>query len=228
MFKPKYVMGDLHLGNDCKLFEKTYSKDFNSVDEYHKAIVSNWNSKVTRDDDIVLLLGDLGKKEYIEEVVPQLRGRLFVILGNHDNYSKTFYNKYFEKVFDHPIFVSPRIVFSHIPIPTEPGVINYHGHTHHVYLDSERHFNLCPEHHNYTPILYKKLEMKLSKLEKPNYKFLEEWYANIQKSFLSPEERDDLVFDKNGLIIVEESKKLVFEKKYKKQLERNKRNKQEV
>lgn len=216
--EPNYIIGDLHLGNDCKLFEKVYHKDFDSINEYHSEIVKRWNKKVPNNESIVLVLGDLGKQEAIENILPKLRGRKFLILGNHDNLPKSFYEKYFEEVYDYPIFTHSRIVFSHIPIPTEPGVINYHGHTHHVLLDSERHFNLCPEHHNYTPILYKKLFSRLSKIEKPNHKFLEEWYADIQLTTEKPGTREEIVVKENGLIDIEASKPLLFLKEYKKKI----------
>ena len=215
MFKPDYVVGDLHLGNDCKLFQRVYSKTFATVEEYHEAIVERWNKKIPNDNSIVLVLGDLGKKKEIEEILPRLRGRKFLILGNHDTLAKSFYKQFFEEVFTHPVFVSARIVFSHIPIPTEPGVINFHGHTHHVSLKSDRHFNLCPEHYNYTPILFKKLEQKLAKIDKPNYKFLEEWYNDIQFTSIPAGERDDIVLKQDGTIDVEGSKPLVFLKRYK-------------
>ena len=215
MFKPDYIMGDLHLSNDCSLFNRVYSKDFNTVEDYHNEIIKRWNKKIVSDNVIVLLLGDIGKKEGIEKVIPKLRGRKFLILGNHDRYAKSFYKKYFEEVFTHPIFVGSRVVFSHIPIPTEPGVINFHGHTHHVSLKSDRHFNLCPEHHNYTPILFKKLEQKLAKIDKPNYNFLQEWYADIQLTNINLDERDDIVLKEDGTIDVDNSKPLVFLKRYK-------------
>ena len=215
MFKPDYIMGDLHLGNDCRLFQRVYSKDFDTVEDYHNAIIERWNKKIPNENSIVLLLGDLGKAEYIQKIMPKLRGRKFLILGNHDTYAKSFYNKYFEEVFTHPVFVGPRIVFSHIPIPTEPGVINFHGHTHHVYLKSDRHFNLCPEHHNYTPILFKKLEQKLAKIERPDHSFLNEWYADIQLTHSKNGERDDIILKEDGTIDVEASKPLIFLKRYK-------------
>lgn len=215
ILKPDYIMGDLHLGNDCRLFNKVYSKDFKTLEDYHKAIIENWNKKATNDDKIVYVIGDVGKKEAIEEIFPKLRGRKILIMGNHDTHAKSFYKKYFEEVYNHPVFVSSRIVLSHIPTPTEPGVINLHGHTHHVFLKSDRHFNLCPEHHDYTPILFKKLERHLGNIPKPNHNFLEEWYKDIQLTNIPEFERDDIVLREDKTIDVEKSKPLIFLKRYK-------------
>ena len=218
-FTPDYVIGDLHLGNDCRVFDKQYSKDFETVEDYHKAIVKNANEKITNPNAIVLFTGDIGKKEYFEEVLGQIKGRKFLILGNHDNYSKEVYKEYFEEVWNHPIFINRRVVASHIPIPTEPGVLNIHSHTHYIDLDSERHINVCPEKWGYKPILFKKLLGYLNKIEKPNHKFLNEWYADIQRpdSIL---DRDDIILTEDGLIDIEKTKPLIFKIKYKRKMEK--------
>ena len=199
--KPDYIMGDLHLG-DIGMFNRVYGKTFETQEEYQKEIIRLWNKTVTGENKIVFLLGDLGQKEAVAKVIPQLRGQKYLIMGNHDTYGKSFYNDLFVEVFDAPVFVGRRCVLSHHPIPVEPGVVNIHGHTHGVSLASDLHFNACPEHHNYTPLLFKKLELKLiGKLEKPNRKFLQEWYKDIQLS--SP--REDLVLNEKGIIDVEKT-----------------------
>ena len=197
-------MGDLHLG-DKGMFQREYSKVFETQEEYEAGIIRLWNKTVTEEDKIVFLLGDLGQREAVARVIPQLRGQKYLIMGNHDTYGKSFYNDLFVEVFDAPVFVGRRCVLSHHPIPVEPGVVNIHGHTHQISLASELHFNACPEHHEYKPLAFKKLELKLiGKLEKPNRRFLQEWYKDIQMS----EPRNDLVINKKGIIQVEASLEL--------------------
>ena len=211
--KPDYIIGDLHLGGDCGLFDKEYSRDFNSIKEYEQGIVDNWNKKITNNNAIIFFLGDLGNKTGIENIIARLRGRKFLIMGNHDNYPVSYYKQFFEGVSQTPVYVDKRVIFSHEPHPVEPGIINIHGHTHSVYLDSELHINVCPEYNGYTPLLYKKIKQKkLSEIDKPNRKFLFEWYAALQKLH-GDRERDDLVMKDNGRIDVEKSKPLIFEKK---------------
>lgn len=194
--KPDYIFGDMHLG-DRGMFARTYGKTFTTQEDYQAEIIRLWNQEVKSDDKIVFILGDLGQKKDIYEVIPKLRGRKYLIMGNHDNYAKSFYNELFVEVFDAPVFVTRRCVLSHHPIPVEPGVVNIHGHTHDIFLASELHFNACPEHHKYKPLNFKKLELKLiGNLKKPNRKFLHEWYSDIQ---ISPP-REDLIFKEGNFI----------------------------
>lgn len=53
------------------------------------------------------------------------------------------------------------------------------------------------------PLLYKRFEKMLEKLPKPSYKFLEEWYKDIQKPVRV---REDLVLREDGTIDIEKTK----------------------
>lgn len=201
----KWIFGDMHL-RSLGMFNRIYSKSFASQEEYEEAIVKNWNKKVTSVDDIVIIIGDLGFKDGIEAVIPRLRGRKWLLMGNHDGYSKSYYEKFFEKVFDTPIYFSKRIVISHIPIPVEAGILNVHGHTHHVKLKSENHINVCPEWTEYKPVGIKEFEKIISRMTPPNYQFLQEWYAEIQISY--SEDQREFILKEDGTINAAESLKL--------------------
>ena len=195
--KPDYIYGDMHLG-EGGMFNRVYNKTFETVEQYEQELVKRWNKTIKSNDTIVFLLGDLGRKEAVARVLPQLRGQKYLIMGNHDKV-KSFYTPFFVEVFDAPVFAGRRCVISHHPIPVEPGVVNIHGHTHNVFLESEQHFNACPEHYGYTPLNFKKLELKLiGNLPKPDRRFLHEWYKDIQKT----EPREDLVLNEQGIIQV--------------------------
>lgn len=184
------------------MWKRVYSKTFKTQDDYFNTLIKNHNSKAN-ENTIVLFLGDMGQKEFFW-VIEKMRGKKILIKGNHDTYSNKIYQEVFDVVLNIPIFLHGRIVASHIPIPVEDGVYNIHGHTHAIKLSKPNYINVCPEHTNYEPVLLKKYIKELGKLKKPNYKFLEEWYADIQTS----PKRDDLVLNENGLILVEETKKL--------------------
>jgi len=216
--KPNYIMGDLHLGSR-NMFKMVYSKRFSSLDEYHAALIERWNNKVKSKDAIVYILGDIGHKEFFDDVLPKLNGYLILILGNHDTYSKELYEKYFDEVFSSSVWVAPRILLSHVPMPVAEGYLNFHGHTHWVKLLSESHYNMCPEWWDYTPVLFKKLEGYLGKIKRPNIHFMEEWYADIQEWHGGL--REELHFvGETKVIDVEPTKQAVFERKYKIKLER--------
>ena len=91
-----YLTSDLHLGHDKDFIYKP--RGFNSVDEANESIISNWNS-IVNEDDLVYVLGDLtlGDIETNIKLIEQLKGKLFVIVGNHDtdnrlNYYSTCHN----------------------------------------------------------------------------------------------------------------------------------------
>jgi calcineurin-like phosphoesterase family protein len=110
-------------------------------------------------DDILIHLGDICwyKHDYWNE---QLReacaGKLWLIRGNHDKKSITWYmgkgydcvtDRLMLKVFGH------RIIFSHKPLNNlEQGYINIHGHLHNSdhHPECSRNHLLFIEHH-YTP-----------------------------------------------------------------------------
>jgi calcineurin-like phosphoesterase family protein len=194
----EYVISDFHFGHEK--IRKLTRLGFQTNEEMHSAIISGWNKTIINNDIKVYVLGDIGEKESIEEILPKLRGRKVLLMGNHDKLSKSFYLKYFEEVLDAPLFWSKRIVLSHHPIPVEPGVINVHGHTHDISLASSQHFNVCVERVDYTPVKMSFFEDIIARIPAPNKRFLYEWYKDIQKPLNA---RADLVLNEEGLIDVE-------------------------
>ncbi len=74
-------------------------RGFNSVEEMHTYIVDRWNKKVRKNDE-VFILGDLswGKAPETNDILARLKGRLYLIQGNHDRYlsSEEFNHERFE------------------------------------------------------------------------------------------------------------------------------------
>lgn len=81
-----YFTSDLHLGHDQEFIWG--ARGFNSVAEMNEKIISRWNSRITKDDDIYVL-GDLvmGGVENVE-LLKQLNGKIHIIYGNHDGPKK--------------------------------------------------------------------------------------------------------------------------------------------
>lgn len=81
-----YFTSDLHLGHDQEFIWG--ARGFNSVTEMSEKIISRWNSRITKDDD-VYILGDLvmGGVENVE-LLKQLNGKIHIIYGNHDGPKK--------------------------------------------------------------------------------------------------------------------------------------------
>lgn len=79
-----FFTSDLHLGHERII--DLCNRPFNSVDEMNAKIVENWNYEVENDDDRVLILGDLAMGPIKEslKLVTQLRGKKYLVPGNHD------------------------------------------------------------------------------------------------------------------------------------------------
>lgn len=195
-----YVFSDPHF-SDKVLVEKVRTQ-FNNIQEHDEYIIKKWNKTIIDNVSKIYVLGDLGGRECIERILPQLKGYKILIKGNHDNLTNTFYRKYFDEVYDTPIFYHKRIVLSHIPIPVEAGVFNLHGHTHNISLDSKWHINVSAERIDYTPQKMNNYIKLLGSVPKPNIKFLQEWYKDIQITHV---ERDSFIIGDDGRIDAEKT-----------------------
>ena len=134
-----YYIADTHFGHDN--IRRLSSRPFNSVEEMDKAIIDNWNSKVTDNDD-VYILGDFSyKSEDPIEYLKKLNGRKHLIVGNHDN--KLLKNpnckKYFVEIADLKMVDDNgnQIVLCHYPLVEWNGyyrnVLHFYGHVHNTY-----------------------------------------------------------------------------------------------
>ena len=145
--------------SDTHFFHENIGRYCDRPYGWQEAIIENWN-RLIQPEEIVFHLGDLalGKKANIEGLVPLLRGKLYLIRGNHDRCSKAFYQRQEITLvpdpyrMDHPSGL--KLIFSHRPIvPLEPGVLNLHGHVHNSPTPElgARHVNLCVEERDYRP-----------------------------------------------------------------------------
>jgi calcineurin-like phosphoesterase family protein len=167
-----WIVSDHHFGHSNLLnFKKDDGSplrpEFRTVEEMDQHMIECWNSVVGANDrvyhvgDVCFHLRDL------DRIMPQLKGRIVLIKGNHDALSVNQYMKYFDD-----IRASDRIancIVSHIPIHPESlggpkNVSQIHGHLHYravqkvdpnfagKTIDDPRYFNVSVERINYTPI----------------------------------------------------------------------------
>lgn len=94
----RYYIADLHFFHDsmnCRMDRR----GFENVEAMNRYMIEKWNNKV-RNNDEVFVLGDLswGKVEETNELLDKLKGRLYLIQGNHDRYTsgKAFHANRFE------------------------------------------------------------------------------------------------------------------------------------
>lgn len=129
----KYYISDYHIGHLNAL--KFDSRPFETLDEMNETIIRNWNNTVGGDDE-VYILGDYAWKNGAGvEVLKQLKGQKYLILGNHDRVNaelkKEFeWIKEMETIKDGDKYV----VLCHYPIAhwrsADYGYIHLYGHIH--------------------------------------------------------------------------------------------------
>lgn len=101
-------------------------------------------------------------KKKVRHILNQMRGRKFLIMGNHDRGHNVnwWLNAGFDRVFEHPVYDAENfIMLSHEPLEefgNMPPILNMHGHIHIQDYDFENHQmcqNVCLEKTEYKPVL---------------------------------------------------------------------------
>lgn len=129
----KFYISDLHIGHTNILrFDK---RPFWNMRDQNQEIITRWNNVVT-DKDEVYILGDFAFNNAMGlEVVQQLKGLKYLILGNHDNPNTALTNE-FEWVKDYAEIKDngEHLVLCHYPIAhwknADYGTIHLYGHIH--------------------------------------------------------------------------------------------------
>lgn len=160
----KYYISDLHIG--C------INNHDNRTLEHDKLLINNWNTVVNNNDD-VYILGDIGRlgnnKEnaYVASIISQLKGKKYLIIGNHDKkglkdnrINQLFVNiKDYDVIGDNNNGINYNIVLSHYPIlfweNQHKGYIHLYGHVHNSEEDNI--YKKCLEEVN---LFFKKEETK--------------------------------------------------------------------
>jgi len=148
-----WFTADTHFNH--ALMQHGYRTEYEDVEEMNEGIIKTWNSLVKPDDD-VYHLGDFAWK-YPEQFVDRLKGRIHLILGNHDRL-KAWQKEMFASVQD-VLWLSPKsqrhgpgIFLSHYPHRSwrnkEYGSIHLHGHCHGSMPDYYRSTDVGWDRHN--------------------------------------------------------------------------------
>jgi len=155
-----FLVADTHLGHDKIWQEWGYREEF-----FELQIIQAWNETVSP-EDTVLHLGDLTLAgfERTLEWTEQLKGKKYLIRGNHDYKPENWYRELgFQTIPDAYKQVGYRdgslmqILFTHEPVLELPrGWFNIHGHLHgDMHRDIEttaNHFDVGMDAIGYKPI----------------------------------------------------------------------------
>lgn len=84
----RYYIADPHFFHES-LNTRMDKRGFESAKAMNDYMLKRWNSKVGKNDEVVIL-GDLswGKAEETNELIWKLHGKLYLISGNHDRFGK--------------------------------------------------------------------------------------------------------------------------------------------
>jgi calcineurin-like phosphoesterase family protein len=182
--KDTFVISDTHFSHANIL---TFIADngekvrpgFGSFEEMDEHIVNKWNS-VVKPQDKVYHLGDVVMKKRYIDIIARLNGRKRLIMGNHDIFGFKFYADYFDEVYAMRILPKEGVMMTHIPLHlncVKRGFINVHGHIHeriigsdtrmvlgHISQQHPYYYNVCCEHHGYTPVSMDVISDKIKNL----------------------------------------------------------------
>ncbi len=116
----RYYIADLHFFHE-NMNTKMDCRGFANVEEMNEYIIEKWNKKVRNNDEVVIL-GDLSwaKAEVTNELLKRLKGKLYLIRGNHDRFldDKNFDASRFEwiKPYEEMQDNKRKVVLCHYPV----------------------------------------------------------------------------------------------------------------
>lgn len=131
----------------------------------NEVIVDKWNS-VVGDNDVVYHVGDVtfgggaSRKERLDQIMPLLKGRKKLCMGNHDHNPALYAPYFYDVASSFELRVGGKELFlCHYPIHFSTGdnhvnenTLNIHGHIHTFLTGNPRHVNVCVEHTDYAPV----------------------------------------------------------------------------
>lgn len=171
----RYFFADPHFGDsDIIRYE---NRPFKNSDEMNRAIVENWNSVISEDDEVFLLGDVVGSNPMpiveLQKVLSQLKGKIIILLGNHDIGIANYLIEWGYKVYEYPILLDDFWILSHEPQYIQNGGVyaNIFGHVHNnpMYKTvSSRSYCVCAERINYTPISFEIIKKKIREVSEIN------------------------------------------------------------
>lgn len=183
-----YFVSDFHFSHGSDdygiiTFERTQFKTIIEHDEFIAGRIKSWAKQLTDKDDL-WVLGDFGQvnERTLGYMRPLLNKgvNLHFLYGNHDreeNYGD--FETAFHYVHRYPVFLSNKLVVSHIPQNTWSSQINIHGHLHSSCLNSKNHINVSIDVTNYNLVSEKFIQNRFSEVDKYSMRFLYEPFAHM-------------------------------------------------
>lgn len=129
-----YYISDLHFSHSNILAYD--NRPYFTTDEMNTALIDNWNIRVGNNDNVYILGDMFWKNESAIEILEELKGNKYLILGNHDRLSSEMKKRFvwvkeYAEIKDN----SRHVIMSHYPIPffknmTREDYYMLYGHVH--------------------------------------------------------------------------------------------------
>jgi len=152
-----FIISDTHFGHANIL--KFTGRDgerirphWDDVQQMDEDMVTLWNSVVS-DTDTVYHLGDVYLRDGAH-VLPRLKGRKHLILGNHDNGKDPVLHEHFETIMMGHMLKDFNCLLTHLPVHASnlfSVEYNLHGHIHEKKSPTAKHVNCSVEVQDYLP-----------------------------------------------------------------------------
>jgi len=144
------------------------NRPFLTVEQMNEELIKRWNAVVGKEDK-VYHLGDFafGTPAQQEEVFNQLKGKIYLVKGNHDSRPNQYYRDLgFKEVYDNPIILKDFLILTHEPLPFCFGQATYqlYGHVHDSPMFKtwgEYSACMCVERHGYYPVNLETIQKKV-------------------------------------------------------------------
>lgn len=153
------------------------NRPFSNVNEMNRVMIEKWNEKVKQEDNVIHL-GDFflaNKTSTYLHILQQLNGKIFLIRGNHDRKSNSWYKNRFGFIDSEDFTIKDKIFFSHYPLVLHSKQTKreserikllkeaydlsgcqyvFHGHSHNSPVKDypTNHYNVGVDLHNFYPI----------------------------------------------------------------------------
>ena len=162
-----YLTSDLHFCHDKPFLYEP--RGFTNIEDMNETIVNNWNSVVSDEDD-VYLLGDIVLNDNVKgiELLKSLKGKIHIIIGNHDTDVRIKLYEECENVVELKYatiikYNKHHFYLSHYPTFTGTNekhvsetLLNLYGHTHqktNFFDDNFFMYHVGVDSHNCFPVL---------------------------------------------------------------------------
>lgn len=132
----KFYISDIHIGHKNILtFD---NRPFFTLEEMRDCLIANWNSRVTKNDEVYILGDMFWHNDEAPGILSELKGRKYLILGNHDRVNAEMAKHFvwcdtrLEYIKDE----GQKVVLCHYPIAHwdgqdhTPQTIHLYGHIH--------------------------------------------------------------------------------------------------